>query len=533
MKMDKPWYKFYPKSLLKEVDVPQGGLFTVLEESASNYPDAIAVMDSEREFTYAQLRLAVETFSSALYKRGFRKGDRMAIMLPNSIEYIISYFTILRLGGVICQVNPMYQPMELEYILKDSDATWFISEKEQQQKLNGVGDVKDQIYIISADQKSEDEDDLYRWLEEDNENIPPTVIDPMEDVALLQYTGGTTGRSKGVMLTHANLFINVHQAASFQKDYIDIPGERSLGLSPLFHIAGIVGLNSSILNGGTYIAIRRFRVDQALETIRKYRPTIFPGVPTIFLALLRHPRLKQDDLSSLKFCACGTAPLSIETFREFQSKTDAQIYETFGMSETLITHRSPVGVEIKEGSVGIPLPNTDAKIVDLATGLTEMPVGEPGELIIKGPQVMKGYWKNEDETKNALRDGWMYTGDIATMDEEGYFFIVGRKKDMIIAGGYNIYPTEIEEVLYRHPAISEVCIYGVPDAYRGETVKAAIVLRDGHEATREEITDWCNQYLARYKVPRLIEFKTELPKTAVGKILRRQLIKEEKARMDV
>ncbi|MEK4425788.1 long-chain-fatty-acid--CoA ligase [Solibacillus sp. FSL K6-1523] len=526
--MNKPWHKFYSKGLSKEIDVPLVGLFTLLEESAFNYPEAIAVLDAEREFTYEQLKLAVDKFSSALYKQGFRKGDRMAIMLPNSVEYIISYFSILRLGGIICQVNPMYQPMELEYILKDSGATWFISEKSQQQKLDEIGDVKDRLFIISADEKSVDDNNLYQWLKEDYEIIPPIIINPTEDIALLQYTGGTTGRSKGVMLTHANLLVNVHQSNAFQKDIMDIPGERSFGSSPLFHIAGIVGLNAAILNGYTYIAIRRFRVDQALEAIRKYRPTIFPGVPTIFLALVRHPNLKKEDLSSLKVCACGTAPLSLETFRELQSKTDAQIYESFGMSETLITHRSPLDIEIKEGSVGIPLPSTDAKIVDLATGLTEVPFGEPGELIIKGPQVMKGYWKNEEETNNALRDGWMYTGDIATMDEEGYFFIVGRKKDMIIAGGYNIYPTEIEEVLYKHPAISEVCVYGVPDAYRGETVKAAIVLRDGQEATEADIINWCNTYLARYKVPRLIEFKIELPKTAVGKILRRQLIKEEK-----
>ncbi len=529
--MNKPWYKFYSESLPKEIKVPLVGLFTLLEESASNYPNVMAVMDTDKQFTYAQLKLVVEKFSSALYKKGFRKGDRMALMLPNSVEYIVSYFAVLRLGGVICQVNPMYQSMELAHILKDSGATWFISEKSQWKKLDEIDDVKNHLFMISADEKSLGEDNLYEWLEEDHEHVPPASIEPTEDIALLQYTGGTTGRSKGVMLTHANLLINVHQSCSFQTDSIDVPGERSLGLSPLFHIAGIVALNSAVLNGATYIAIRRFRADQALETIRKYRPTIFPGSPTIFLALLRHPQLKKDDLSSLKVCACGTAPLPMETFRELGSKTDAQIYEAFGMSETLITHRSPLDMEIKEGSVGIPLPNTDSKIVDLATGLKEMPCGEPGELIIKGPQVMKGYWKNEEETKNVLRDGWMYTGDIATMDEEGHFFIVGRKKDMIIASGYNIYPTEIEAVLYEHPAISEVCVYGVPHAYRGETVKAAIVLRDGHEATEDEVIDWCNKKLARYKVPRLIEFKTELPKTAVGKILRRQLIKEEKTKI--
>lgn len=529
--MTKPWYTFYPKNVPKEIDVSVTGLFTLLEEAASNYPDNIAVIDSERELTYAQLKHIVEKFSTALYKRGVRKGDRVAVMLPNSVEYIISYFSILRLGGIICQINPMYQPMELEYILNDSEAAWFISEKEQHQKLDEIDDVKDKLFIISTDEKHVVENNIYQWLKEEHEIIPPVSINPEEDVALLQYTGGTTGRSKGVMLTHANLLINVHQVYSFQKESITIPGERSFGLPPLFHISGIVSLNSAILTGATYIPVRRFQVDQALELIRKYKPTVFPGVPTIYIGLLRHPDLKEEDLASIKICASGTAPLSIETFRELRSKTEAQIYESFGMSETLVTHRSPLNMEIKEGSVGIPLPNTDSKIVDIETGLIEMPFGEAGELVIKGPQVMKGYWKNDEETKNALRDGWMHTGDIAKMDEEGYFFIVGRKKDMIIASGYNIYPSEIEEVLYQHPAISEACVYGVSDAYRGETVKAAIVLRDGHTITADDIIDWCNKYLARYKVPRLIDFKTELPKTTVGKILRRQLIEEEKSKV--
>ena len=368
---------------------------------------------------------------------------------------------------------------------------------------------------------------LYEWIKEENDFLPLLDINPEEDIALLQYTGGTTGRSKGVMLTHANLLTNVTPIGNVSEGLSQIPGERMFGSSPLFHIAGIVNLNQSILIGATYIAVRRFQIDQTLELIRKHRPTIFSGVPTIYIALLNHPDLKDNDLESFRICASGTAPLPVEVVNGIKEKTGAQVYEAFGMSETLISHRTPPGKNGKRGSVGVPLPSTNSKIVDIETGTTEMPIGEPGELLIKGPQVMKGYWKNEDETKRALRDGWMYTGDIATMDKDGYFYIVGRKKDMIIAGGYNIYPDEIEQVLYQHPAVAEVCVYGVPDSYRGETVKAAIVPRESGSISEEEIVNWCNERLARYKVPRLIEFRNEIPKSSVGKILRRLLVEEE------
>ena len=329
------------------------------------------------------------------------------------------------------------------------------------------------------------------------------------------------------MLTHANLLMNVTQSVTFQRDVLEVPGERVFGSSPLFHIAGIVNLNQAMLIGAVYIAVRRFQVDQALEMIRKYRPTIFPGSPTVYIALLNQSKLRDDDLKSFKVCASGTAPLPVHVLNGIQQKTTAQVYEAFGMSEALIALRTPPGKTRKPGSVGVPLPNTDAKIVDSETGTVEMPVGEPGELLLKGPQIMKGYWKKEEETKKALLDGWLYTGDIATMDEEGYFYIVGRKKDMIIASGYNIYPDEIEEVLYQHPSVAEAAVYGVPDSYRGETVKAILILKSDVSATEEEIIVWCNERLARYKVPRLIEFRDKLPKSAVGKVLRRVLIEEE------
>jgi long-chain acyl-CoA synthetase len=286
-------------------------------------------------------------------------------------------------------------------------------------------------------------------------------------------------------------------------------------------------MNIAVFAAATIICMDRFEVNKTLEMIRKYQPTFFPGVPTMYIAILHHPDSASAGLDCIKICNSGSAPMPVEVMREFELKTGARIVEGYGLSETSpVTHRNPIFGPRKPGSIGVPLPNTDCRIVDVETGTIELPPGEPGELIIKGPQVMKGYWNKPEETAMALRDGWLYTGDIATMDEDGYFYIVGRKKEMIIAGGYNIYPIEVEEVIYQHPAVAEACVFGVPDPYRGETVKAAVVLKDGVHATEEELIDWCKERLAKYKVPRLVEFRKQLPKSTVGKILRRKLVEE-------
>ncbi|MFJ8063971.1 long-chain fatty acid--CoA ligase [Psychrobacillus sp. NPDC096426] len=525
--MNRTWYSFYPENVPEKIELPTISLYELLARTAEKYPFHKAVIDGNEELTYTELKNASDYFAAALYNRGFRKGDRMAIMLPNSAEYIIAYFAVHRLGGIVCQVNPMYQSQELEYILQNSESKWFISFEEQQYKLTEFGST-DKLTIITADRGQVHINNLHEWIKEENNFLPQLDINPEEDTALLQYTGGTTGRSKGVMLTHANLLTNVFQSVTFQKNELQIPGERSFGLSPLFHIAGIVNLNQSILIASTYIAVRRFQLEATLELIRKHRPTIFSGNPTIYIALLNYPDLRDSDLESFKICASGTAPMPVEVMDAIKQKTKARVYEAFGMSETLITHRTPPGAISKIGSVGVPLPNTDSKIMDIETGTKEMPNGETGELIIKGPQVMNGYWRNLEETEHALRNGWMYTGDIAYMDDDGFFYVVGRKKDMIIASGYNIYPNEIEEVIYQHPAVLEACVFGVPDSYRGETVKAVIVIRKTETVTEEEILNWCNERMARYKVPRLIEFRSELPKSSVGKVLRRILVDEEK-----
>ncbi|KWW21328.1 long-chain fatty acid--CoA ligase [Peribacillus simplex] len=524
----KTWQRFYPEETPPEIEIPLLSLYGLLERSANLYPSTKAVIAGENELTYLELKDASDWFAMDLFNRGFQMNDRIAIMLPNCLEYIIAYYAIHRLGGVVVQVNPLYQPNELDEILSDSEAKWFIGREEQQEKLRATS-FSELVTFIPADTVRKG-GPVPTTLDKE---LPEISLDQKEAVALLQYTGGTTGKSKGVMLTHFNLISNVLQDFSFTAEPLKLqsPGERMLGLTPLFHVFGNGRLNSAVYAGATYITLEKFEIDKVVELIRKHRPTIFPGVPTMYIALLNHRDLTADDLSCFKYCSCGSAPLPIEIIHQFQTAFSISISEGFGMSETSpTTHRNPVNGQKKPGSIGIPYPNTDARIVDLKTGTKGMTPGEAGELIIKGPQVMKGYWKNPGDTAAALRDGWLYTGDIATMDEEGYFYIVGRKKDMIIASGYNIYPTEVEDIIYQHPAVKETCVYGVPDTYRGETVKAAIVIKEGRSVSEAEIRAFCRQRMARYKVPREFEFRKQLPKSAVGKILRRILLEEEMQR---
>lgn len=527
--MNKPWKSIYPKTVPYETEIPLLSLYDLLERSAESYSDRKAVIDGNQEMTYFELKSATDRFAATLHHKGFRKGDRIALMLPNCLEYIISFYAIHRLGGIVVQINSMYESSELDYILRDSEATWFIGHDKQKKKLEKIG-MTDQLIIILADREKPQEDTLYGWIEEGYNELPQTNIEPKTDVALLQYTGGTTGKSKGVMLTHFNITANIYQDSIYTAAALppQESGDRLLGLSPLFHVFGMARLNSAIYTASTYITIEKFEINKVVDLIRKYRPTIFPGVPTMFIALLNHPDLTADDLSCFKYCSCGSAPLPVEIINQFKTKFNIPIFEGFGMSETSpTTHRNPVTGKRKVGSIGLPYPNTDAKIVDIETGEIEMPPGQAGELVVKGPQIMQGYWRAPEETSKVLRDGWLSTGDIAIMDEEGYFFIIGRKKDLIIASGYNIYPVEVEDVIYQLLGVAEVSVYGVPNSYSGETVKAAIVTKEGAHVTEQEIIEWCSGKLAKYKVPRLVEFREQLPKSTVGKILKRVLVEEE------
>ncbi|MGB9700036.1 MAG: long-chain-fatty-acid--CoA ligase [Thermodesulfobacteriota bacterium] len=537
--MLKPWLKFYDKGVPFHLDYQRTPLTYFLDEAATRFPENLAVIFQEERITYRRLAQKTRHLAAALLHLGLRPGERVAIMLPNCPQYIVAYYAILKIGGVVVNVNPMYVERELEFQLKDAGVVNIVAGQEFYPRLAAVKEQVGLQRIILTDFRDASLANLPSappidkqagtfalrelWTLGEGLSLPHIKVGP-EDVALLQYTGGTTGLSKGAMLTHFNLVANVQQCVSWNPE-IQKGKERMLAVLPFFHVYGMtVAMNEAIYLGATIILLPRFQVDDTLEAINRYRPTRFPGVPTMYIALINHPRLKEYDISSIKVCSCGSAPMPVEALKRFEELTGGKISEGYGLTEASpVTHGNPFFGKRKIGSIGLPRPDTDAKIVDLELGECELPPGEEGELCISGPQVMKGYWNRPEETAKTLRQGWLYTGDIARMDEEGYFYIVDRKKDMIICGGYNVYPREVEEVLYMHPKIMEACVIGVPDPYRGETVKAFVVLKKGEKSTPEEIIDFCRQNLARYKAPTIIEFREELPKSHVGKILRKAL----------
>lgn len=542
--MSKPWLKFYDQGVPFHIDYPPCPLTHFLDEAVEKYAENLAVIFQDKGISYQELGKKTRALAAALNHLGIKPGQRVAIMLPNCPQYIVAYYAILKIGAVVVNVNPMYVERELEFQLKDAGVADIIAFKDFYPRLAAVKEKIGLQRIILTDFQDSSLANLstspsiyqekgvmeLKELWTAGEDLPlPQIITHPEDIALLQYTGGTTGLSKGAILTHRNLVANVLQCVSWNPE-IQKGRERMLAVLPFFHVYGMtVAMNEAIYLGATIILLSRFQVEETLEAINKYRPTRFPGVPTMYIALLNHPRLREYDISSIKVCSCGSAPMPVEALRRFEELTGGKISEGYGLTEASpVTHGNPFFGKRKIGSIGLPRPDTDAKIVDLETGERELPPGEEGELCVRGPQVMKGYWHRPEETSKTLRQGWLYTGDIARMDEEGYFYIVDRKKDMIICSGYNVYPREIEEVLYMHPKILEACVIGVPDPYRGETVKAFVVLKKGEKAHPEEIIEFCRQNLARYKVPTLIEFREELPKSHVGKILKKILRAEEK-----
>jgi long-chain acyl-CoA synthetase len=540
--MTKIWLKNYPEEVPEEVEAPEIPIHEFLSATAKRFPGRTATIFFGARLSYKKLDELSNSFANALSKLGVKKGDRVAVFLPNSPQYVISYFGILRAGGVIVNNNPMYVERELEYQINDSEAETIILLDLLYERVKNIRDktplknliitsIKDflppllrVLYPLKQRAPKIGKEDGVRFSSLlKYPPVKPDVSVRPKDLALIQYTGGTTGRPKGTMLSHRNIVVNTIQARYWF--YEDEEGKETLLLvMPLFHAYGMIAMFEAIYMGTTIILIPRFEIERVLKMINKYKPTAFPGVPTIWVAVNTYPKIEKYKISSIKHCLSAAAPLPKEVLEKFEKLTGALLIEGFGLTEASpVTHMNPIHGERKIGSIGIPVPSTDAKIVDLETGERELPPGEAGELIIKGPQVMLGYWKMEEETKKTIRDEWLYTGDIATMDEDGYFYIVDRKKDLILASGYNVYPREIEEVLYEHPKVKEAGVIGVPDEYRGEAPKAFIVLKEGEEATPEEIIEFCKKRLAAYKVPKLIEFRDDLPKTLIGKILRREL----------
>lgn len=498
-------------------------IYEMLEKTAMEFPNHNAVIDGLLVLTYTQLKDLVDCFASQLVQKGFQKGDRVGLMLPNGIHYVIAYYATMRLGGTVVQVNPLYQSSELEYIIDDATPTWFICQAYQFEKVQRIAKFEGINVIYTTNENGEDQ----LMLQEMVTQLPAININSKEDVAVIQYTGGTTGKSKGAMITHFNILANIHQSGYVFAEVIKKGEERILGVAPLTHAMAMTNMNYTFLNASTYIILEKFDATKVLELVQKYKLTYFLGSPTMYIALLNHPDLDQYDLSCFKICLSGSAPLPVEVIKKLEEKTGALIFEGYGLTEvTTSSHRTPLTGQRKIGSVGMTIPYTECKIVDIENGIDEMPIGESGELIIRGPQVMKGYWNKPTETIEAIRDGWLYTGDIGLRDMDGYYYIVGRKKDIIISGGLNIYPAEVEEVFYQHPRIAEVCLFGIPDSYLGEKLVGVVVLKKEAVLTEKELFSWCENRLAKYKIPRSIEFRDELPKTIVGKILRRKLVEE-------
>jgi len=551
---DKVWLKSYEKGVPEFIDYEKVCMPEYLDRSAGEFPDRDALVFQGYRITFKELKEMVDRFATCLASFGVKKGDAVAILLPNLIPCAVAAFATLKLGAITVMNNPLYTDRELEYQFNNSGSKVLITldllgnrmidlrpkTKIKEIVYTSIGDYlpfpKSLLFPLVGKKKKlaadvKKADNVYKWKDciAGHDAAPPKVEIGFDDVAMYQYTGGTTGVSKGVMLTHSNLSKQVQQIRAWFPTF-KMGEEIMLGALPFFHIFGL----TTVMNLGVYFAWTDILVPKPqpkplLEAIAKFKPTFAPLVPTMYIGMLNDPDVKNTDMTSIKGCFSGSAPLPVEVIRNFEGATGAIIVEGFGLTETTpVTHINPfAGGVRKVGSIGVPISDTECKIVDLEEGITEVPVGEPGELIIKGPQVMKGYLGMADETANTIRDGWCYTGDIATMDEDGYFYIVDRKKDMIISGGFNIYPRDIDEVFYENAKVQEACAIGVPDPKRGENIKAFIVLKEGETATEEEMIDFCKDKLARYKHPTEVEFRKELPKTNVGKILRKELRAEE------
>ncbi len=553
---ESPWFKSYDPNVPRHIAYDEMPLFGFLDRAAEQHPNRPAIVFRNWSITYGALRAKAEIMAANLRAQGIIQGERISIMLPNLPQTIISFWAALKAGAIVVMTNPLYMEKELLHQMADSGASTMITLDHLWPKIEPLRErMKLKRYIVTRIPDclglplnllyrfKAKRDGLFRDVPLDGKEViawsslfkgrkrlsiaPPH---PREDLALLQYTGGTTGISKGVMLSHYNLSVNVQQCHSMLHELGKGPKpEVMMGLLPYFHVYGLtVCLLLGTEVGATLIPFPRYVPKDVLEAINTLKPTVFPGAPAIYLSLLQQKEIGKYDLSSINYCVSGSAPMPLEGMRRFKELTNASIIEGYGLTEASpVTHLNPLRGEQRPGSIGLPFPDTDARVVDMELGTVEMPPGKIGELIIKGPQVMAGYWNRSDETASTLRNGWLYTGDIAVMDQDGYFTIVDRKKDMVLSGGYNVYPREIDEVLHEHPKIKEAVAVGITHHARGEIIKAYVVLKEGEEMDKSEVIAFCRQKLANYKVPKQVEFRESLPKSIVGKVLRRELRAEE------
>lgn len=569
------WHQFYDEGVPHTVEIPDIPLYHILDRTAKRLPGQTAVrlvlkhlkygLAIESKLTYAKLKNATDRFAAALHALGVRKGDRVVIMLPNLPEQIIAYFGVLKAGGIVVNTNPTYTPRELAQQLSHSGAETIVALTGHYEKVASIQPQTALRHVILADISGTlpwywrllttkhlratgmmadvpSAPGIYHFKQMLAYPAQPPIVDfDGEDLALLQYTGGTTGTPKAAMLTHRNLVSNVYQSASWLGN-LPQDGQRMLGALPFFHAYGMTVCQLAAFHiGAELVAVPDpRRTELILQIISRLHITYYPGVPAMYVGLINHPNVDQYNLHSVEACMSGGAPLPIEVAERFEAITHGALFEGYGLTEcSPVVAANPIeGSRRRIGSVGVPIPNTDVELISLepdADGeFKPVEVGGTGELVVYGPQVMKGYWNDPAETARVINErGGLHTGDIARMDEDGFLYIVDRKKDLIIASGYNVVPREVEEVLYMHPCVQEAVVAGVPHKLRGETVKAFIVLKEGTKATASEIRGFCKQHLAPYKVPRLVEFRQELPKSQVGKVLRRLLVEEAQAKQDL
>lgn len=554
-----PWLAHYPKGVPATYTFASVPLTRLLDDATATFPDHTALHFLGARTTYSELKAKVDRFAGALRGLGVKKGDRVALVLPNCPQNVIAFFAALRLGAVVVEHNPLYTDAELSHQLADCGAEVVVCLDRVYDSVQRVKSETAVKHIVAASlvgelpksaqvklrlpvakaRKMRAElsaslpSDALRFETLLRKATPVTTQEPLkgDDLALLQYTGGTSGLSKGAMLTHANLVANAYQNRLW--DIGAAAGkEVTLAVLPLFHAYGLtVAMTNTILLGGCLVLLPRFDLDLVFKAIDETRPTLFPGVPPIYKAIADSPKAKDHDLRSIRLCVSGAMKLPVEIAEQFTRISGATLIEGYGMTETSpSTHANPTEGPGKAGSIGLPLPGTRCKIVDQDDARREVPVGQPGELAIAGPQVFQGYWGREDQSGVFTDDGYVLTGDVAVMDTDGYFTIVDRKKELIIAGGFNIYPSEVEEVLFGLDGVQDAVVIGVPDRYRGETVKAFVVRAPGSSLTEDEIVAHCSGLLTAYKVPKLVEFRDALPRTVVGKVLRRVLVEEERAK---
>ncbi|MDR5676947.1 MAG: long-chain fatty acid--CoA ligase [Armatimonadota bacterium] len=556
VRVERPWLRHYDPGVPRHLEVPDIRVDEIVRRAASTYGTRAALVFFGRRISFAELDRLVDRFAAGLQRLGVGRGTAVSLHLPNCPQFVVAYYGILRAGGVVVPHNPLYTEPEVAHQLLDSGAevavtlTLFyprVAAAARQARVREVvftalhefmGPVARLVYPLKARREGQwvdvrPEPGVRPFGELLREGAPQPVPVSPEDPAAYLYTGGTTGVPKAAVLTHRNLVANLLQAASWDPQLR--PGQEvALAALPLFHSYGMTSvLNFSMWLGATVVLVPRFDPKLVLDAVRRHRPTLFHGVPTMYIALLNTPELKRVSFRSVRAGISGAMGLPREVQRQWEAVTGGRLVEGYGLTEASpVTHCNPLYGVRKEGSIGIPVPDTDARVVDPETG-APLPPGEVGELEVRGPQVMRGYLNRPDETAQVLHDGWLRTGDMARMDEDGFFYIVDRKKEMINVGGLKVFPREVEEVLYRHPAVREAAAIGVPDPVRGEVVKAFVALKEGQHATEHELVEFCRQHLAPHKVPRAVEVRPQLPKTLIGKVLRRALAEEERARAGV